>query len=85
MTDYAPLSLHVPEPAVRPGRTPDFSSVRVPGAGSVARPKVDADPSLFATWPIRSSGSSTETVKRAKARLRSVNFGGSLSPTETTW
>jgi 2-oxoisovalerate dehydrogenase E1 component alpha subunit len=44
MTDYAPLSLHVPEPAVRPGGTPDFSSVRVPEAGSVARPEVDADP-----------------------------------------
>jgi 2-oxoisovalerate dehydrogenase E1 component alpha subunit len=44
MTDYAPLSLHVPEPAVRPGGTPDFSSVRVPEAGSVVRPRVDADP-----------------------------------------
>lgn len=44
MTDYAPLTLHVPEPAVRPGGTPDFSSVRVPEAGSVPRPGVDADP-----------------------------------------
>ncbi len=44
MNDYAPLTLHVPEPAVRPGGTPDFSSVRVPRAGSVARPPVDADP-----------------------------------------
>ena len=44
MNDYAPLSLHVPEPAVRPGGTPDFSSVRIPHAGSVARPEVDADP-----------------------------------------
>ena len=44
MTDYAPLTLHVPEPAVRPGGTPDFSSVRIPRAGSVARPEVDADP-----------------------------------------
>ena len=44
MTDYAPLTLHVPEPAVRPGGTPDFSGVRVPRAGSVARPEVDADP-----------------------------------------
>jgi 2-oxoisovalerate dehydrogenase E1 component alpha subunit len=44
MMDYAPLTLHVPEPAVRPGGTPDFSSVRVPEAGSVARPEVDADP-----------------------------------------
>jgi len=44
MTEDAPLSLHVPEPAVRPGGTPDFSSVRIPKAGSVARPAVDADP-----------------------------------------
>jgi 2-oxoisovalerate dehydrogenase E1 component alpha subunit len=44
MNDYAPLALHVPEPAVRPGDTPDFSNVRIPKAGSVARPEVDADP-----------------------------------------
>ena len=44
MPDYPPLSLHVPEPAVRPGGTPDFSSVQIPSAGSVARPNVDADP-----------------------------------------
>src|SRR6476619_6822333 len=44
MTDYGPLKLHVPEPAVRPGGTPEFSSVRIPRAGSVARPEVDADP-----------------------------------------
>src|SRR5580704_11937861 len=44
MTDYAPLTLHVPEPAVRPGGTPNFSSVRVPRAGSVERPEVNADP-----------------------------------------
>src|SRR6266481_1187983 len=44
MTDYAPLALHVPEPAVRPGGTPDFSNVRISKAGSVARPEVDADP-----------------------------------------
>ncbi|MDQ4061259.1 MAG: 3-methyl-2-oxobutanoate dehydrogenase (2-methylpropanoyl-transferring) subunit alpha, partial [Pseudomonadota bacterium] len=44
MNDYALLALHVPEPAVRPGDTPDFSNVRIPEAGSVARPEVDADP-----------------------------------------
>jgi 2-oxoisovalerate dehydrogenase E1 component alpha subunit len=44
MPDYAPLSLHVPEPAARPGDTPDFSNVRIPKAGTVARPAVDADP-----------------------------------------
>src|SRR5258707_210991 len=44
MSDYAPLTLHVPEPAVRPGDNPDFSNVRIQKAGSVARPAVDADP-----------------------------------------
>jgi 2-oxoisovalerate dehydrogenase E1 component alpha subunit len=44
MTDYGPLRLHVPEPEVRPGGAPDFSSVHIPRAGSVARPEVDADP-----------------------------------------
>jgi 2-oxoisovalerate dehydrogenase E1 component alpha subunit len=43
MTDYAPLTLHAPEPAVRPGGSPDFSSVGVPRAGSVERPEVNAD------------------------------------------
>lgn len=36
-----PLSLHVPEPAVRPGGKPDFSHVRVPRAGTVRRPPLD--------------------------------------------
>jgi 2-oxoisovalerate dehydrogenase E1 component alpha subunit len=44
MTVYGPLKFHVPEPAVRQGGTPDFSSVQIPRAGSVARPAVDADP-----------------------------------------
>src|SRR5215467_4702706 len=44
MTDYVPLSLHVPEPAVRPGGAPDFSNVSIPRAGSVARPEIDVDP-----------------------------------------
>ncbi len=44
MTGYGPLKLHVPEPAVRPGGIPDFSSVKIPDAGSVPRPEVDADP-----------------------------------------
>jgi 2-oxoisovalerate dehydrogenase E1 component alpha subunit len=41
--EYEPLSLYVPEPAVRPGGTPDFSNVRIAQAGSVARPDVDTD------------------------------------------
>jgi 2-oxoisovalerate dehydrogenase E1 component alpha subunit len=41
------LRLHVPEPAVRPGGTPDFSNVVIPRAGSVRRPEVDAEPESF--------------------------------------
>ena len=41
MVDSARLSLHVPEPAVRPGGQPDFSNVKIPKAGSVPRPEVD--------------------------------------------
>jgi len=37
MDKYAPLTLHGPEPAVRPGGIPDFSTVRIPEAGTVAR------------------------------------------------
>jgi 2-oxoisovalerate dehydrogenase E1 component alpha subunit len=44
MSEHGPLRLHVPEPEVRPGGALDFSSVRIPRAGSVARPEVDADP-----------------------------------------
>jgi 2-oxoisovalerate dehydrogenase E1 component alpha subunit len=44
MTNDAPLALHVPEPAVRPGGLPDFTNVRISTAGAVARPDVDADP-----------------------------------------
>src|ERR1700751_2941854 len=44
MSSDGPLSLHVPEPAVRPGGTPDFSNITIPRAGSVDRPGVDADP-----------------------------------------
>jgi 2-oxoisovalerate dehydrogenase E1 component alpha subunit len=44
MATDAPLSLHVPEPGVRPGGTPDFSNVKIAAAGSVRRPEVDAKP-----------------------------------------
>jgi 2-oxoisovalerate dehydrogenase E1 component alpha subunit len=43
MADYGPLTLHVPEPAVRPGGAPDFSNVHIPRAGTVARPPIDVD------------------------------------------
>ncbi|MEO5809633.1 MAG: 3-methyl-2-oxobutanoate dehydrogenase (2-methylpropanoyl-transferring) subunit alpha [Sphingomicrobium sp.] len=36
------LALHVPEPAYRPGDTPDFSAIRVPAAGEAPRPDVTA-------------------------------------------
>ncbi|UXX85189.1 3-methyl-2-oxobutanoate dehydrogenase (2-methylpropanoyl-transferring) subunit alpha [Roseovarius pelagicus] len=44
MTDTPALSLNVPQPACRPGDTPDFSSIDVPAAGSVRRPPVDEQP-----------------------------------------
>lgn len=44
MDEFSRLSLHVPEPAVRPGDQPDFSNVKIPKAGSVPRPEVDVDP-----------------------------------------
>jgi 2-oxoisovalerate dehydrogenase E1 component alpha subunit len=44
MSDHGHLSLHVPEPAVRPGGEPDFSNVKIPRAGSVPRPEIDAAP-----------------------------------------
>src|ERR1700740_1817195 len=36
----ARLSLHIPEPKVRPGDQPDFSDVKIPAAGSVPRPDI---------------------------------------------
>ena len=33
-----PLQLHVPEPAFRPGDTPDFTSLNIPAAGEAPRP-----------------------------------------------
>ncbi|AUX77473.1 3-methyl-2-oxobutanoate dehydrogenase (2-methylpropanoyl-transferring) subunit alpha [Sinorhizobium fredii] len=44
MDEFSRLSLHVPEPAVRPGDQPDFSNVKIPKAGSVPRPEVDVEP-----------------------------------------
>ncbi|MEL6642038.1 MAG: 3-methyl-2-oxobutanoate dehydrogenase (2-methylpropanoyl-transferring) subunit alpha, partial [Pseudomonadota bacterium] len=44
MSDLPPLKLHVPEPEVRPGDTPDFSNFQIPRAGEVRRPEIDADP-----------------------------------------
>jgi len=38
------LTLHVPEPSVRPGGRPDFSHVAVSKAGEVPRPRIDVAP-----------------------------------------
>jgi 2-oxoisovalerate dehydrogenase E1 component alpha subunit len=45
MTSAARLSLHVPEPTVRPGGMPDFSHVGIAEAGEVPRPPIDVSPS----------------------------------------
>jgi len=39
------LALHVPEPPFRPGDTPDFSSLKIPAAGTAPRPDIAAEPS----------------------------------------
>ena len=36
------LELHVPEPAFRPGDTPDFSKLKIPAAGTTPRPDIAA-------------------------------------------
>ncbi|MBX6747864.1 MAG: 3-methyl-2-oxobutanoate dehydrogenase (2-methylpropanoyl-transferring) subunit alpha, partial [Acetobacteraceae bacterium] len=41
MTEWKPLSLHVPEPSGRPGGRPDFSRLAIPQVGKVRRPPVD--------------------------------------------
>jgi 2-oxoisovalerate dehydrogenase E1 component alpha subunit len=40
----APLRLHVPEPAARPGDVPAFTEMDLPPAGAIPRPPVDVDP-----------------------------------------
>ena len=47
MKNSLPLSLHIPEPKVRPGQEPDFSGLKLPPAGSVPRPEIDVDPSAI--------------------------------------
>ena len=46
-TNAVRLTLHVPEPAFRPGDEADFSNVHVPPAGATPRPAVHADPATF--------------------------------------
>lgn len=42
--EYAALSLHVPEPKVRPGDVPEFSHIVPPRAGEVRRPPIHVAP-----------------------------------------
>ncbi|HVL36619.1 MAG TPA: thiamine pyrophosphate-dependent enzyme [Burkholderiales bacterium] len=42
MERHRALRLHIPEPRQRPGEPADFSTLRLPAAGSVARPPIDA-------------------------------------------
>ena len=42
MTNPERLSLHIPEPKVRPGDKPDFSYLKIPAAGVVPRPNIAA-------------------------------------------
>ncbi len=44
MKNSVPLRLHVPEPPARPGQAADFSWVKVPPAGLVARPDFNTEP-----------------------------------------
>jgi len=44
------LALHVPEPKFRPGDTPDFSGLGIPGAGFVERPDTAAHPNATHMW-----------------------------------
>src|SRR6202789_64647 len=65
MTSAARLSLHVPEPSVRPGGSPDFSHVGIAEAGEVPRPPIDVSPSdirNFAYTMIRALDDQGEAV-----------------------
>jgi 2-oxoisovalerate dehydrogenase E1 component alpha subunit len=42
MNDKARLSLYIPEPKFRPGDRPDFNYLKLPKAGEVRRPDIDA-------------------------------------------
>ena len=43
MKNSLPLSLHIPEPKVRPGDEPDFSGIALPPAGATPRPEINVD------------------------------------------
>ena len=60
-----PLRLHIPQPALRPGDTPDFSGMVLPEPGETPRPPVDvaaADIRDLAFGLVRVLGASGEAV-----------------------
>jgi 2-oxoisovalerate dehydrogenase E1 component alpha subunit len=62
VSQYPPLTLHVPEPTGRPGRETDFSYLNLSPAGAVRRPAVDTRP--------------LETVDVADALVRVLDDNG---------
>src|SRR5205809_3326517 len=59
------LELHVPEPPFRPGDTPDFSSLKLPAAGSAPRPDTNvaaAETHPLATQLVRVLGDDDKAV-----------------------
>src|SRR5690349_18531065 len=59
------LALHVPEPAFRPGDTPDFSKLQIPPAGSAPRPDTSvaaAETHGLATQLVRVLGDDNKAV-----------------------
>ncbi|MFL6730977.1 MAG: thiamine pyrophosphate-dependent enzyme, partial [Sphingomicrobium sp.] len=59
------LALHVPEPPFRPGDTPDFSSLKVPAAGTAPRPDTNvlaAETHALTTALVRVLGEDNEAV-----------------------
>ena len=59
------LVLHVPEPRFRPGDTPDFSNLKIPPAGTTARPDTTVPASEthpLATQLVRVLGDDSKAV-----------------------
>ncbi|HMN35697.1 MAG TPA: 3-methyl-2-oxobutanoate dehydrogenase (2-methylpropanoyl-transferring) subunit alpha [Chiayiivirga sp.] len=50
MSDYAPLTLHVPEPSARPGQQTDFSYLKLSPAGALPKPPIDVAASSTGTF-----------------------------------
>jgi 2-oxoisovalerate dehydrogenase E1 component alpha subunit len=75
------LELHVPEPAFRPGDTPDFSSLKIPAAGSAPRPDTNvaaAETHLLTTALVRVLGDNNEAVGPWDPKLDADTLGKML-------